>query len=173
MKKALLLSFCLLSPLAAQAQEIRPGLWEFKSSASTPDMPDMAAQMAEVQAQLASLPPEQRRMVEQQMAASGVGMTRNGNIRTCITPEEAARNEVYKGSQEDDCTYTKVQRSGNTIRGEIACSNPKSRGSFVSTIHGREHFSSRMDMQSAEGRMQASTDARWVSADCGKLRPRP
>lgn len=168
MKKILLLSLCLVFPLAVQAQEIRPGLWEFKSSSTTPGAPDMAAQMAEMQAQLKNLPPEQRRMLEQQMAASGVGIAGNGNIRVCITPEEAARNAIYSGRQEDDCSYSKVQRTGNTIRGEVSCRNPKSQGSFVSTIHSREHFSSRMEMQSAEGRMQASTEARWLHSDCAK-----
>jgi hypothetical protein len=87
----------------AQAADIKPGLWEFRSKLDMPGMPDMAAQMAEMQAQMKNLPPEARRMMEQQMAAQGVSMGSGGSIRVCITPEDAKGAKVYSGKSEGDC----------------------------------------------------------------------
>ena len=82
---------------AASAQ-MKPGLWEItqKMQMGGGQAND---QMAQMQQQLASMPPEQRKMVEEMMAKQGVQMGRGGPgggmaIKMCMTKEMAERNEV-------------------------------------------------------------------------------
>ena len=155
----------------AQAADIKPGLWEFRSKLDMPGMPDMAGQMAEMQAQMKNLPPEARRMMEQQMAAQGVSMGSGGSIRVCITPEDAKGARVYSGKSEGDCKYTDVVNTGNRVKGRIQCTEPKASGDFEALIDSPTHFTSKVNMKSDEGAMKAETDANWVAADCGKIKP--
>lgn len=156
---------------SAQAAELKPGLWEFKSKMDMPGMPDMSAHMAKMQEQMKNLPPETRRMMEQQMAAQGVAMGSGGALHVCITPEDAKRNDVFSGRKEGDCTYTSVVNTATQVKGRIQCTQPKASGDFEANIDAPTHFRSKVNMQSAEGAMKVDTDASWVAADCGKLKP--
>lgn len=166
---SLFLSLGLLA--TAQAADIKPGLWEFRSKLDMPGMPDMAAGMAQMQAQMKNLPPEARRMIEQQMAAQGISMGSDGDILVCITPEDARGARVYSGKSEGNCTYANVVNTGNRVKGTIQCTEPKASGDFEALIDSPTHFTSRVNMKSADGAMKAETDARWVAADCGKIKP--
>ena len=80
MKKTLALAAACIA-FAAQAQTIQPGLWEFKHDMRMPGRPDVAAQMAQMREQMKNLPPEARKMMEQQMAGHGMGMGADGALR--------------------------------------------------------------------------------------------
>jgi hypothetical protein len=70
---------------SAQQPKLEPGLWEMTMRVSGTGMD---AAMAQMQAQMASMPPEQRKMVEKMMAGKGVGVGAKPNtVRVCITPE--------------------------------------------------------------------------------------
>lgn len=155
----------------AHAAEIKPGLWEFKSKVDMPGMPDMSEQMARMQEEMKNMPPEARRMMEQQMGANGVGMGQGGALRVCITPAQAKGNEIYSGKTQDDCTYSNVSNSATSIKGTVVCTKPKATGQFEAQIQSPTHFTSKMNMQSAEGSMKSETDARWLAADCGSIKP--
>ena len=61
--------------------------------------------MAQMQQQLANMPPEQRKMVEQMMAKQGLGMGNKANsVKVCISKEQAERaeeRERQRGRAED------------------------------------------------------------------------
>ena len=161
---------CLASTV--QAQAIQPGLWEFKHDMRMPGQPDMAAQMAQMREQMKNLPPEARKMMEQQMESMGVGMGANGALRLCISPEDAKQEPVREGHTEGDCTYTQVKRSGSTWSGRLTCKEPPSQGDFTTTLHSAAHFTTKAALTSKEhGRIDMSTEARRLSADCGTLKP--
>jgi len=62
----------------AHAADIRPGLWEFRSTRmNVAGLPDLSPQMAQLQQHLKNLPPDTRRVLEQQMAARGVTLVSN------------------------------------------------------------------------------------------------
>ena len=156
----------------AQAQEMLPGLWEFKTNMRMPKMPDLSAQMAQMRDQLKNLPPEARQMLEQQLAGMGSGLTESGALRLCITEDEAAEDVIKEGQSDGDCTYTKVERKGNTWRGQLACKEEGGSGEFTTTLHSPSHFSTVANMTSKEhGRIDMKTEARRISSDCGKLQP--
>lgn len=161
----------------ARAQTIEPGLWELRHEVRMPDRPDMEAAMAQMREQMKNLPPEARKMMEQQMSGMGVGLGRDGAIRNCVSPEEAKGDVIREGEERDGCTYTKVSRSGNVWRGSVACKDPQSQGEFTVTLHDSKHYTMEARMtgqdQGRPTRMEMKVDARFISADCGKLAPRP
>ena len=171
MKKPLAIAVACIG-FAAQAQTIQPGLWEFKHDMRMPGRPDMAAQMAQMREQMKSLPPEARKMMEQQLAGHGVGMGADGALRLCIGPEDAKQDPIREGHTEGDCTYTHVKRSGNTWTGRLTCKEPPSQGDFTTTLHSATHFTTKAALTSKEhGRIDMNTEARRLSADCGTLKP--
>ena len=135
----------LLAAATAQAADIRPGLWEFRSTRmSAAGMPDMSAQMAEMQKQMKNLPPETQRMLQQQMAARGVQLGKDGAVRSCITPEQARQDNIYTGKTDGGCTLASVTRAGNTVRGRLNCTQPPGTADFETTIANPEHFTTRI-----------------------------
>lgn len=155
---------------AAQAQRIEPGLWEYQTDLRQPGKPDLAAQMAQMRDQMKHLPPEARRMLEQQMASAGVGLGKDGAFRNCMAPEDVREDVIREGHREGDCTYSRVSRSGNTWRGQIACTDAAARGEFTTTVHSSTHYTTEAVLTGKDtGRTEMKVQARRVSADCGAL----
>lgn len=76
----LAVSALLTASVSMAAPEIRPGLWEVKMQGgkgmmSDKDMVKMKQAMEQMKAQLANLPPEQRKMMEQHMGNAGVSVS--------------------------------------------------------------------------------------------------
>lgn len=152
----------------AHTADIRPGLWEFRPTRmNIAGLPDMSSQMAQMQRHVQNLPPDMRRMVEQQMASRGVRLGKDGTVRSCITPQQAKQDNIYSGKTEGNCTLGNVVRTGNAVTGRLTCTQPDASGDFNARIGSPEHFTTRVNMRSSRGDMQMETDARWVSAQCG------
>lgn len=170
------LSLALLAALSmtAQAQSTKPGLWEIQNKVG--GNPEVDKAMAEMQQQMASMPPAQRKMMEDMMAAQGVKMGSGGGmtVQVCITPEMAKRQEVP--SQNDgDCTTTVQSRSGNTMKATFNCKNPPSSGEGTYVFRGDTGYDMKMLVKTVEGGKTVTTtmegSGRWLGADCGKVRP--
>jgi len=169
-------AFLLLAGLAsvAQAQNMKPGLWEFKQ---TPQLdPARQAQMAQAQKAMESMPPERRQMMEQMMAQRGISMNMAGGtitIKTCVTKEQAERNMAPVHHQ-GNCTQD-VKRSGSTINTHFVCTDPASEGEATVTLRGNEGFSNDVTIRhERQGKMETtkvSGEGRWLGADCGDVQP--
>ncbi len=171
-----LLSLGLMALLSsvAHAQSTKPGLWEINQKVG--GNPEMDKAMAEMQQQLASMPPAQRKQMEQMMAAQGVKLGQGGgmSVQVCVTPEMAAQQEVPV-QKEGDCT-TKVQsRSGNTMKVAFSCKNPPSSGEGTYVFRGDTGYDMKMLVKTTEGGKPVTTTmegtGRWLGADCGKVKP--
>ena len=156
---------------------MKPGLWEWQSTMKS-QSGEMEAAMAEMQKHMASMPPEQRRQMEQMMAQSGVqmGAGKGGAqvMRICITPEEAAKMDMQT---DPDCKQEIVQRGGNTMKIRFSCGGEMpSSGEGTFTFRGDTGFSGKFSMQiRADGktdRMDMMQEGKWLSANCGNLKPR-
>lgn len=153
---------------AHAVDNIRPGLWEFRSThLSMGGLPDMSAQMAQLQQQLKNLPADTRRMIEQQMTQRGVSLGQDGTVRSCITPEQARQDTIFSGKVEGNCTLTDVVKTGNTVTGKLSCTGPDATGKFQARIDSPEHFTTRVTMQSSRGDLDVETAGRWLAAQCG------
>jgi hypothetical protein len=168
-----------LSLLAAPvfAGDMKAGLWEMKTIKQIMDGRDMKAQMAAAQAQmqqqLASMPPDQRKQMEAMMGRQGAGG--GGTMQICIS-EEMAKRDTPMVDPDGRCQPTKMSRSGNTTRYEIDCTTEgrRSVGKGESTVSGNT-ISSRMDMTTTDARgthtMQTESQMTYLGADCRGLAP--
>lgn len=160
----------------ASAQHMKPGLWEIATQMQGSGQTGEA--MAKAQKQMESMPPEQRKMMQDMMAKQGVqmggpaaggGMT----IKVCMTQEMVDRNEV--GRQQPGCTHTYGQRSGNTMKFSYACTQPPSSGEGQVTFTSPEAYSMKMTSTSTvrgnPEKMDMQTSGRWLGGDCGNVKP--
>jgi uncharacterized protein DUF3617 len=164
-----------LASFGACAQ-MSPGLWEhsvkFKSQSG-----DMEKSMAQMQAQMAALPPDQRKMVEQMMAKNGVGMGAQGmTARTCVTKEQAERLEPPPMGR-GECKQDVVSRTSNSLKVKWACAGKDpSSGEGEIRFSSDKAFTGHAIVNSVHNgkpeRMDMDTTGRWISAECGEIKPR-
>ncbi|MDB5859768.1 MAG: hypothetical protein JWQ76_3457 [Ramlibacter sp.] len=160
--------------LPAGAQSLKPGLWEINNKMKGSSEMDQA--MVEMQKQLASMPPDQRKQMEAMMAQRGVRMAPAAGggmtMQMCMTKEMADRNDV---PMQDGCTMTKQQRSGNTMKMAFNCTKPPSSGEGEFTFMGAEAYKSHMVVKTmAQGKpetMEMDAAGKWLGADCGSVKP--
>lgn len=172
---SILMSVMLLAAGSAWAQSTTaPGLWEIRNRMG--GNPEMEKAMADMQRQLAAMPPAQRQQMEAMMGQNGMSVGAGGAmiLKVCITPEMAARAEL-PSQTEGDCTMTVVSRSGNTLKSKFVCQNPPSTGEGRFTFNGDKAYTSHVVMRTTRnGKPETLTvdgDARWLSASCGNVKP--
>lgn len=161
--------------LPAAAQSLKPGLWEITSKTS--GSPQMDQSMAEMQKQLAAMPPEQRKQMEAMLNKSGMSLAKPGaggamSVKLCMTKEMVERSDV---PMQGDCKVTNQQRSGNTTKVAYTCSNPPSSGEGTYTYLGPEAYTSKMTVKTAvQGKSETITmdgGGKWLGSDCGNIKP--
>jgi hypothetical protein len=171
---AVLAAACAAVP--ATAQTLKPGLWEIQQKVG--GNPQMDQAMAEMQKQLAAMPPEQRKQMEAMMAGRGVQVAPGAGgamaVKVCMTREMVERNEVP--ATQGDCKTTQQSRSGSTLTMAFTCSKPPSKGEAQITMVGSDAFTSKTTVTSTEaGKAPATTTiegtGKWQGADCGSVQP--
>lgn len=174
---ALLFSAFFITTIA-QAQTIKPGLWEMNQKMG--GSPQMDQAMAQMQQQMASMPPAQRKQMEEMLAKQGMSMPSAGAgggmaMKMCITPEMAAKQDMPMQS-EGDCTSTVTSRSANALKMNFVCKKPPSSGEGTYTFTGDTAYTMKMVMNTThQGKPQTTTldgTGKWLSADCGSVKPR-
>ncbi|MGN6527904.1 MAG: DUF3617 family protein [Burkholderiaceae bacterium] len=164
--------------LAAQAQtHPAPGLWEEQVTVKSDDA-QMEAAMARMKERLAAMPPDQRRMVEAQMAARGVATgAAPHSVRVCISKEQADRGFVPDRNDDGKCTRQELKRSSSGIDFAYSCNE----GDTQVTGHGSAVFgdsksfsvTTESDIRNPRHPMHMSSRivGRFVSSDCGDVKP--
>lgn len=168
-------ALCALSA-AAGAQSLKPGLWEVTHKMQAGNARTDQA-MAQMQQQLASMPPEKRKMMEEMMARQGVklgtGAGGGMSVQVCVTKEMAERNEMP--SQQGNCKTTTQPRTGNTLKMSFTCTSPPSSGEGQFTFSSPEAYSMKMAVNSqVRGKpetMNMEGSGKWLAADCGSVKP--
>jgi hypothetical protein len=165
-----------LVSLAANAQTQAAGLWEHSFTMKTSDG-QMEKAMAEMQKQMAAMPPEQRKQMEAAMASHGVKLGPSGTTsRVCISKEQAEMPPETRMSQ-GECTQKDVQRSGRTMKFKFECAKPPSSVEGEVTYASDKAYTGHSTVTSqVAGKPQQMTmemQGKWLSTDCGELKPRP
>jgi hypothetical protein len=174
--KPLVAASLALFAFAAGAQNLKPGLWEVshKMQGGGPTGPSMA----QMQQQMANMPPEQRKMMQEMMAKQGVQMAPGAaaggmSVRICMTREMVEKNEIP--AQQGDCKTTQQSRSGNTMKMAFTCVNPPSSGQGEMTFVSPEAYSMKMAMNATVNgkpeKMNMEGAGKWLGSDCGKVTP--
>lgn len=166
----------LMVTLGASAQTQKAGLWEITTNVQSGGK-DMSAAMAAMQKQMDSLPPDQRKMMQDIMAKQGVSIAPGAgggmSVKVCLTQEMADRN--YVAPAQDGCTHTMSPRVGNTIKFAFQCTQPPSAGQGEVVFASPESY--RMKMSATSGgngkdrAMDMQATGRWVGAQCGDIKP--
>jgi hypothetical protein len=127
---------------------------------------------------MANMPPEQKKMMQDMMAKQGMQTGAGGpggmSVKTCLTKEMAERNEVP--AQKGDCKTTKQEKSGNTMKFAVTCSNPPSTSEGQITFTSSEAYNmkmvtrSRVDSKNPQT-MNMEMNGKWLSSDCGSIKP--
>ena len=160
----------------ASAQTLKPGLWEITHNTKASGGESEKAN-AMMQQKMASMTPEQRKMVEEMMAKQGMKMGAGGQggrtMQICMTKDMVERNEMP--SQRGDCKTTQQTRSGNTMKWSFTCANPPSSGEGQYTFASSEAYTMKMTVKSSvNGKpetMNMDGSGKWLSADCGAVKP--
>lgn len=165
------------SALAVQAQTIAPGLWDVTVNVKSAGG-ELEAGLARMQQEMARLPPDQRKMMEEMMARQGVAVGAGGvanSFRHCVSKEQAERGDVPQDA-DGRCKRDSLERSGSTMRFKFSCANPPTTGTGEFKFSSDKAYTMRLLVDSAAGgqtqRMEMNQSAKWVAADCGSLKPR-
>ncbi len=163
---------------ASAQQRMRPGLWEHSVNMKS-QSGQMEAALAEMQKSLASMPPEQRKQMEQMMAQQGVGMGPKGQtVKVCITKEQADLDNI---PQQEGCTQ-KVQRvDASTMKVAFSCKGsqgqPPSSGEGTITMQGPTaytgQFRFKTETQGKPEQIDMAQSGKWLSDNCGAIKPMP
>ncbi len=171
-----LLGALLAAGLPAMAQGTKPGLWEITHKMGGSAEIDKA--MAQMQQQMASMPPAQRKQMEDMMAKQGMSLGAGAGggmaVKVCMTKEMIERNEIAP-PQQGDCKSTVSPRTGNTQKFSFSCTQPPSSGEGQITFTGNEAYTMHMvTTRSVKGKPEKMTmdgSGKWLSADCGAIKP--
>jgi len=161
---------------AAHGAALKPGLWEMTSKVAAANPETMQA-LALAQQQMATLPPDQRRAVDQMLAQHGVKMelAEGGGVKVnfCLTKEQAENPRLPAG-QPGQCSTTQTPVPGG-MNVAFKCSKPQSSGTGQVIYDGDSGYSMRMNVDSTvQGQVQHMTVesmGRWLASDCGSTPP--
>ena len=168
---AILLS---LAGAAVQAQTQAAGLWEHTMTVQS-SSGEIEAARTQLQQQLAAMPPDKRRQIEEMMASRGVKLNAQGTtLKVCIGKEQAAR--PAQPPMSGDCRQSDVQRSANSMRYKFACTTPqKVEGEGEVTWSGDKSYAGTSTVTSQVNgkpqQMRMTMNGRWLGADCGDVKP--
>ncbi|MDD2266979.1 DUF3617 domain-containing protein [Sulfuricurvum sp.] len=151
---------------------IRPGVWEYTSTIKS-QSGEIEKSMAQMNRQMASLPPEQRKMMEKMMASQGVTQNAKGTtVRVCVTKENTKEGLIPPS--DGQCQQKVLRRSGNTVWFKFTCKgNPPSTGEGEFTFVGDNAYKGKTTIRTtSEGKtevIQMDQTGKWISNDCKKV----
>jgi hypothetical protein len=178
------LLFAVPSSLLAQSAPlpVKPGLWEMSASvARTTALPP------EAEARIAALPPAQQAQVRAMMAGGagpgGAAKPMTTTHQTCITGQMSMDSLLNQAQQSPgmQCTYTNRVQTATGASFDTSCTGQTGSAQGHTQFHATdtEHMTSTTHMTvttSARGSsnsstMDITTTGKFVSADCGDVKP--
>jgi hypothetical protein len=162
--------------LSTHAQSTKPGLWEVTSKVG--GSPEMDKAMAQMQQQMANMPPDQRKQMEAMMGKQGMSLSGASGggmqIKTCLSKEMAEKSQMPMRTQ-GDCTSTVSDKTSTGMRMKFVCTNPPSSGDGQFTFSGDSAYTMKMNVSSShQGKPQTTTiegSGKWLGSDCGSIKP--
>lgn len=152
---------------------LRPGLWEFDGQQSRllrgKKTLDMQKIQSQVEAQMRGMDAEARRILEENLRSSGIAVGQLRSTRLCVPPEQANLPRLAEYSLQESCQFKLTEKGADFVRGELRCSDPQTSGTQLSTLITPERIQHRTELQTPQGRLIASTQAQWLSSECGAV----
>ncbi|SNS57554.1 DUF3617 domain-containing protein [Pseudomonas segetis] len=159
-----------VAPMLASAAPILPGLWEISTSNMAVDGQQMPAMDVMIE-KLKTLPSEQRQMMEQMLAKQGVQLGDSG-VQVCLS-EALVNSDELPLQEQSGCKQTVTDRSDKLWAFTFDCPQAKGQGEtrFINDKQFTSTVTSTFNHQGKQQHGTMQTNARWVGADCGGLKP--
>lgn len=159
----------------AAPSAMKPGLWEHSFTIKS-QSGKIEKSMAEFKIKMANMPAEQRKMMEEVMAKQGLGVNRQASsVKVCVTKEQAENLEIPQG-QNQNCSNEVIKRTAKSIKMKFECigiSNSSGEGEFTltspTTYTGKSVINMTVDKKL--DRMDMDQKGKWLSANCGEIKP--
>jgi hypothetical protein len=198
MKSRFVLSVAVLSLASAQSfsvqVDIKPGLWEHTmkfdegsiKAMQKEQQLNMDKQLETMKKRMAELPPEQRAQVEEvikqqggdvnQLGSAFLGQALQEIAKPQISKECLTQEQIDKGlfsTSEKDCRSEITKTGGNTFKMVADCKGSHSEIDITvqnpKLYTGAAVFTS--DEAGSKRVVKASLAHKWLSSDCGSIRP--
>jgi hypothetical protein len=123
---------------------------------------------------LAKMTPEQRAQLEAMMSSGAPPFTN----RSCETAETLKRQHAYGADRGKNCKTTPVSSNGSKQVIQFSCETDdvKSDGTLTVDTPDSEHFNGTIVMhvksQDRNMDMTQKISGKWISSDCGDVKPR-
>ena len=169
-------SAVLVAVNAYAGPSVDPGLWEGTVTVQRQGNLSAAekAQLEQMRAHLAQVPPQYRAQMQQNLAAMADNKPMVFHEKTCVTP--AMIKEGLKPKVGKNCTYTMQPKAANTYSMDFTCREEgvESHGSgemvfAPKSYQGHVHMVASGQGKSLETDM--NMQGRWLAADCGGVKP--
>ena len=157
------------SPLWASAQTppVKPGLWEVKSEGNVDGKKAPAAAD-----RLQGLSPAVRAQVEAAMKEKGISMGAGGVTRICFNRDSMDPARLGAAAS---CKTEYGTRSSSSWKWHSVCAQPEmtidGEAIFADPENFSVHTTTTMKRQDEMKTSQRATQAHWLGADCGDLKP--
>jgi hypothetical protein len=169
-------SMAVLTAFSAQAQSMKPGLWE--ATTQMAGSAEMDKIMAQMQQQMAGMSAAQRKQMEEMMGKQGMVMPSSSpagmSIKMCVTKEMVERKQMPM-QQQGKCTYTSTSQGAGTTKTTFVCTEPPSSGEGLFTAQGDSAYTMKLTTASTgkDGprNMTINSSGKWLSSDCGSVKP--
>ena len=188
MRTFLVAGASLLLPLASVALpadtklfDAKLGLWETTTTTEMEGMPAMPAMPQIPKESLDKMPAAQRERVEAMLKnRANPGAPRTMTSKSCTTKETLARGFGVPENKNVDCTRQIVSSSSSKAQIHVECTpagggGMKSSGDVAMERIDAEHVNGTMVTKSMAGEktitVKMSFTSKWVSADCGDVKP--
>ncbi len=154
--------------------DMAPGLWDMGYTMKS-QSGDVEKALELARQQLAGLPPEQRKMMEDMLAKQGVALGEDANsVKLCITQEQLDKGQLPQ--QDSNCSQSITESGKNTYQISLECKgNPPTSGTGTITFSDAKNYTGTFVMNaSPAGKPDVMTiqqTGKWLSADCGNIRP--
>ncbi len=171
------LALLALTNSASAQTKMLPGLWEHSFTVQD-NGGQMSGAMKQMQEQMAKMTPAQRAQMEQMMGGKGMSMGAGSGgataVKMCMTQAQIDLNEGPP--PEKNCTNQITQRSGNTIKVKFSCTGDHpATGEGEMTILSPTSYKGKSSvntvMNGKPERMNMEQSGKWLSADCGNIKP--
>jgi len=201
MKLRLVAGLVIISSISLNAHALKvnmkPGLWEhaFKfdkgsmGAINGAQQEQISAAMEEMKTQMASLPPEQRKMMEDMlskqgvkvgdkgidMAEQGVSISKDGTtVKACVTQADIDRGAMPQ--TDANCEQKITQVSSTHFKATYVCKGEHpAHGEGEMTFQSDKAYTGKIKMVTqVNGKpetIQGEQSGRWLSSDCGNIKP--
>ncbi len=157
--------------LAAELPNVKLGLWEMTWSVQVNGMPTV---------DLSKVPAAQQAMAQSMMKNAMAKMGQPHAFKTCIGEEQLKKGASFDYSKDPSCTTTVLKSTSTELQVKQVCTGKRPhtvsidyKAATPESVTGSAHVD--MSGDSAGGGMAADSkmSGKWLSADCGSLKPGP